>query len=288
MENLRGGALMVVAMAGFALEDMFIKQLSNALPVGQILFLLGIGGVIIFSLAAVSQKQPLFDRILLHPAVILRNLGELLAAVFFITAIVLTPLSTASAIIQATPLAITLAAALFLGETVRWRRWSAVIVGFIGVLIIIRPGFSGFQPASLLAVAAVAALALRDLATRAAPKTVSSLQLSCYAYATLIFAGAVMLAVSGNPAPVDLSSWKLLAGAVIFSVLGYYAIVGAMRVGEVSFVAPFRYSRLIFALIIGIIVFGERPDTLTYFGAALIIVSGLYTFIREQKLDKQS
>ena len=118
MENLRGSALMVLAMAGFALEDMFIKRLADDLPVGQILMLLGAGGAVIFGLAALSRGHALLSRDLLTWPVMLRNLGELIGTIGFVTAIALTPLSSASAILQATPLAVTLGAALFLREQV--------------------------------------------------------------------------------------------------------------------------------------------------------------------------
>src|SRR6056297_1156247 len=167
MENLRGSVLMVVAMAGFALEDMFIKRLSLDLPVGQILVFLGTGGAVIFGLGALARGHRLFSRDLLAGQVLLRNLGELIGTIGFVTALALTPLSSASAILQATPLALTLGAALFLKEAVGWRRWSAILVGFAGVLMVIRPGLEGFEPASLFAVQAVFGLAMRDLATRA-------------------------------------------------------------------------------------------------------------------------
>jgi drug/metabolite transporter (DMT)-like permease len=288
MDNLRGIVLMVAAMAGFALEDMFIKHVSRSLPIGQILLVLGTGGALIFSALALRQGRRLISRDLFTWPVLLRNAGEMIGTMGFILAIALTPLSSASAILQATPLAVTLGAALFLGESVGWRRWSAIGLGFLGVLMVIRPGLSGFEPASLFAVQAVFGLALRDLATRVTPPKVTSLQLSTYGFATLVPLGAVMLALGPDaaqpmPAPVALR----LAGALGFGVVSYYAIVAAMRMGEVSVITPFRYSRLIFALIIGTLVFGERPDGWTLAGAALIIGSGLYTFAREAQLRRR-
>lgn len=288
MDNLRGSALMVLSMIGFAFEDMFIKRLSADLPVGQILVYLGIGGAIIFGTAALSQRQRLFSRDLLAPAVFARNIGELVAALFFVSALALTPISSASAILQATPLAVTLGAALFLGEPVGWRRWSAILVGFCGVLMIIRPGFEGFKPASLLAVGAVAGLALRDLSTRRVPFTIGSLQLSAYAFATLVPAGLILLMFGDPPAPMTAALWRDMALAQVFGVLGYYAIVAAMRVGDISVVTPFRYTRLVIALIIGILVFAEKPDFLTLSGAALIVLTGLYSITREARLRRRA
>ena len=286
MENLRGSALMVLAMAGFALEDMFIKRLSLDLPIGQILILLGSGGAVIFGLGALSRGHRLFSRDLLAGPVLLRNLGELIGTIGFVTALALTPLSSASAILQATPLAVTLGAALFLKEAVGWRRWSAILVGFAGVLMVIRPGLEGFLPASLFAVQAVIGLAIRDLATRAVPASVSSMQLSSYGFATVVPAGAILLVITGAPVAPDAANWRDLAFALLLGVAAYYAIVAAMRIGEVSFVTPFRYTRLIFALIIAMTLFGERPDFWTLAGAAIIIASGLYTLLRERRLAR--
>jgi len=286
MENLRGSILMVLAMAGFALEDMFIKRLSLDLPIGQILILLGSGGAVIFGLGALSRGHRLFSRDLLAGPVLLRNLGELIGTIGFVTALALTPLSSASAILQATPLAVTLGAALFLKEAVGWRRWSAILVGFAGVLMVIRPGLEGFLPASLFAVQAVIGLAIRDLATRAVPASVSSMQLSSYGFATVVPAGAILLVITGAPVAPDAANWRDLAFALLLGVAAYYAIVAAMRIGEVSFVTPFRYTRLIFALIIAMTLFGERPDFWTLAGAAIIIASGLYTLLRERRLAR--
>ena len=284
MENLRGSLLMVGAMLGFALEDMLIKQLAGAMPMGQVIALLGCGGAVNFGTLALANGRRLVSPALISRPVVLRNLGEMLAAASFVAALVLTTLSSASAILQATPLAVTLGAALFLGEPVGWRRWSAIGAGFVGVMLIIRPGLAGFTPASLLAVVAVAAVAMRDLASRKVPAEVTGTQLSAWAFASLIPTGLLMMLAMDTPpampAPPDLAR---LAGAFVVGGFGYYAIVGATRTGEVSVVVPFRYTRLVFAMVLGAIVFGERPDPLMLAGAALIVAAGLYTIWRETR-----
>ncbi len=281
--NLRGAIVMVLAMLGFAVEDAMIKLLAGALPVGQIIGLLGAGGAVVFAILCRSRGQRLWDNGFLEPAILLRNGAELVGTLGFVTAIALIPLSTASAILQAAPLLVTLGAATFLGEPVGWRRWAAILVGFGGVLLIIRPGTDGFDWLSLFAVQGVLGLAIRDLATRRVAATVSSLQLSFMAFLMLIPASAILLALGGvAPVAMTISQTGLIGAAVLIGAVAYYGITYAMRVGEISFVTPFRYSRMIFALIIGMAIFGEDPDHLTLMGAAIIIASGLYTLWREQ------
>lgn len=284
MDNLRGIVLMTASMAGFALEDMFIKSVSAHLPTGQILLVLGLAGACVFALMAARQGAAFWSRHALHPAVLLRNGAEMVGTMGFVTALALVPLSTASAILQASPLAVTLGAALFLGEKVGWRRWTAIGVGFLGVLIVIRPGMDTFQPASLWAVLGVIGLSARDLATRGVPRDVTTIQLSAWGFAAVGVLGAGMLAVTGGaslPAPPQAAQ---LCAALALGVASYWAMTTATRVGDVSSIMPFRYTRLVFALALGALVFGERPDLPTLLGAALVIASGLYTLARERRL----
>ncbi|MCI5038420.1 MAG: DMT family transporter [Donghicola eburneus] len=284
MDNLRGIVLLVFAMACFAIEDLFIKTASDTQSTGQILFLIGIGGALFFGIYARVVGQKLIQPAALHRTVIYRNIGEIIGTLCFVTAISVSALSTSTAIFQATPLATTLGAALFLKEPVGWRRWSAIIVGFMGVMLIIRPGSAAFEPASLLALGAVLGLAARDLSTRVLPKEVSTLAISCYAFLAIGIAGPILMLVLGTPiAPMDAPQWKLIGAALVFSLMGYYALTAAMRLGEMGVIMPFRYTRLIFAMIIGLTFFDERPDALTYLGAAIIIASGIYTLFRERK-----
>lgn len=289
MENLRGSLLMTAAMLGFAIEDMFIKQLTATVPLGMVLILLGTGGAIIFATLALLRGAKLISRDLLARSVLIRNTGELIGTVGFVTAIALTPLSSASAILQATPLVVTLGAALFLKEQVGWRRWSAILVGFAGVLLIIRPGFDAFEPFSLFALMGVFGLAVRDLATRTVPRAITSLQLSAYAFAITVPAGFGILAFTGDSLRMLQGlEWLMIGAALCVAVLAYSAIVAAMRMGDVSVITPFRYSRLVFALIFGVVFFNEEPDFATLAGSALIVASGIYTFWREARLRRNA
>ncbi|MEO0863863.1 MAG: DMT family transporter [Pseudomonadota bacterium] len=284
-DNLRGAGFMVLAMLCFAITDMFIKLLGGTLPGAQLVMLLGIGGALIMGVACLVQRQRLLPPALLARPVILRNCGEVIGTLGFVTALVLIPLATASAILQATPLVVTLGAALFLGEVVGWRRWTAILVGFCGVLLILRPGLDGFDWNVLFAVQGMLGLSIRDLATRRAPPSLSALQLSFAAFSLLVPAGALAMWSQGTGfVHPDGGEWLLVIAAALMGAFSYRFIVTAMRLGDIAVVTSFRYSRMIFALVIGIAVFAEWPDSMTLLGAAIIIGSGLYTLWREQRV----
>jgi drug/metabolite transporter (DMT)-like permease len=251
--------------------------------------MLGTGGALCYGAMVVMKGEPLMDRAMLTRPILLRALGEIVGTLGFVSAIVLTPISSASAILQATPLVVTLGAALFLGDPVGWRRWSAILVGMLGVLLVIRPGMDSFQALSLLAVLGVLGLSLRDLATRRVPKSTSTFQLSFLAFLALVPASLLYMLGTGTAfAPMSGVQWLFMGAALTTGMVAYYGIVAAMRIGEISFVTPFRYARLLFAMVVGITIFGERPDLLTYVGATIIVASGIYTVWRERKVKEQA
>jgi len=280
MKNIRGSIFMVLAMVGFALEDMFIKAASNTLPIGEILILFGLGGTIVFILLTLKRNEVILHREILSHPIIIRVICEIIGRLCFTLAIVLTPLSSASAILQATPLVVVIGAAIFFKEHVGWGRWLAILTGFIGVLMIIRPGLEGFESASLFAVIGTLGFAGRDLATRAASPVLSNMQLGIYGFFVLIPTGVIMLPFTGGLFYPDTASSLKVMGAIFFGVIAYYSLTVAMRTGEVSVVTPFRYTRLVFALILGIIIFSERPDYITFSGSLIIVLSGVYSLVK--------
>ena len=286
MENLRGILFMILAMAGFAFEDLFIKMLSAHLPISEVIIILGFTGSIVFLIIALLQRAPIFHKDLLNKHVIIRTICELLGAVFFVTAIALTPLSSATAILQITPLLVTIGAVIFFREKVGWRRWTAVFVGFMGVLLIVRPGFEGFMPASIFALLGSLFLAARDLATRAMQVKLPSVTIALYAFIAFGISGILIIPFN-SPMIIPTSNQMIyFIGASTFGVIAYYSLVISSRIGEMSVISPFRYSRIVFAMLLAIIILGERPDSLTLIGATIIVVSGFYTFIRETVLNK--
>jgi len=289
MDNIRGAILMVIAMFGFAVEDSLIKLMATDVASGQVLIMIGIGGAMVFALSALVQGEQPFGFWMLSGFSGMRAICEGFAALGFVTALALVPISLVTTIIQASPLLVTLGAALFFKETVGWRRWLAIAVGLLGVLIVLRPFGAGFQPAALFAVMGVIFMSARDLATRQITKNISTLQLSVIGFMATIPAGALSLVISGSTPAVPTGQTLLyLIGAISIGVPALYCIISAMRIGDISFVSPFRYSRIIFGLLAGLLVFGETLDFYTVLGAAIIVGSGSYTLLREARLRRSS
>lgn len=288
-DNTRAALLMVGSMAFFAVEDLFLKRSAEALPPGQVLALTGAAGACVFWALAAGQRQPVLSGEALRGMALVRTLAEAGAAMLYIVALALAPLTMTSALLQASPLVVVAGAALFLGEKVGWRRWVSIVVGFLGVLVILKPWDAEFDPTGLLTVACVVLLAARDLATRVMPARIGTFQVATWAYLGLVPAGAALMAGMGQsfvqPSP---GQWAGLGGALVSGLFGYYAVVAAMRLGEVSVVAPFRYTRLVFAMGIAMVFLGERPEPSTLLGAALVVGSGLYAFARERARKRAS
>ncbi|WP_341365638.1 DMT family transporter [Yoonia sp. BS5-3] len=289
MENLRGAAFMVLAMLSFAIEDALIKNLSATLPAGQILLVICVGGAVSFWIWFAVRGIPVWQPEYLNPKVLLRSFCDAAGSCLFITALSLIPLTTASAVIQATPLVVAMGAALFLGQPVGWRRWLAILIGFAGVLIIIRPGMDGFVPATLLAVAGMLGLAARDLLTRSLSVGLSAPQLAFHTFVTIIPASLLLMALQGQSSVAPNGTQiALLLGCIIIVIIAYLALVAATRTGNAGIISSFRYSRMIFALILGYLVFAEVPDLPTLIGATIIIASGIFTLWREARLRHTS
>lgn len=282
--NLVGSLWMVAAMAGFAVEDMFLKSAAQSLPVGQVMVMFGLGGAILFWITARLRRETILAPQAFGRTMMIRNGFEVVGRLFYTLAIALTPLSATTAILQATPIVVVAGAALFFGETVGWRRWTAIIVGLVGVLVILRPGAESFDALSILAVLGMLGFAGRDLATRAAPPALGTSALGVFGFSAIVLAGIAFSIWDGRPwRTPDAAVWGAVALAIAFGVGAYSSLTRAMRTGEVSAVTPFRYSRLIFGIGFGIVIFGERPDVATYAGSAIVVLSGLYILSRSRR-----
>lgn len=276
---------MTLSMAAFAIGDALVKISAGNMSIAQVLIFMSIPGVLFFAALGQTQGQPFFAKAFLDRPVLLRNAIEGLAAICMVSALSLAPLSLVISITQAVPLLVTVGAALILREHVGPRRWIAVILGFCGVLVMLRPDATGISLGALFALGAVLGLAGRDLITRIMPPRIGTLQMAAWGSLALVPAGVLLLPFTGPHEMPSPSAWGIIAMASAANALGYYAITAAMRLGDVSFVTPFRYSRLIFALIIATLFFQERPDALTLLGAAIVIGSGLFVMWRERKVS---
>ncbi len=283
-QNMVGAAWMIVAMAAFAVEDALVKAMSGLLPVGQILTLFGLGGALIFAAIAVRQGDALMTWDVVSPAMRIRVFFEITGRLFYVLALALIPLSTATVILQATPLVVVASAAVIFDERVGWRRWTAIVLGLVGVLIILRPGTEGFSALSLLAVIGMLGFAGRDLASRAAPKSLSTAILGLYGFLALAVAGLLFSLWQGEAFRLpDARATVLLLAVIVIGIGAYSCLMKAMRSGDVSAVTPFRYTRLLFGIALGIALFGETLTMGMLAGSGLIVLSGLFILWRGQK-----
>ena len=266
-------------MAGFALEDAGIKLLAPQMSLGLILIAEGVLGAVWFALAARRTGRPPLPLAAMSWTLGIRSGFELTGRLFYTLAVVFAPISLVSAILQATPLVVVPMAARMFGETVGIRRWAVILGGFVGVLIVLRPGLAGFSVTSALALVGMLGFAGRDLATRSAPPALSNDQLGVAGFGVLAVSGAVILGFSGLVAWPGLSGWALFAGLCVAGIFGYDALTRAMRTGDVGAVTPLRYSRLVFAMVLAVTVFGERPDLPMILGSLLIVSCGLVLLV---------
>ena len=274
---------MSAAMAGFTMNDAITKAVSSEMNFGQIMLVRGVVAIALIATLAWHQGALRPLRTLMVKPVALRVIGEIVGTISFMAAIVHLPLANTAAIFQVLPLAITFGAALIFGEPVGWRRWLAIAAGFVGVLIIVRPGVAGFNQFSLLALTSVAFCAVRDLATKQIPPGLPSLFITLVTTITITITGAVILLPLGGWTPPSGRSLGLLALSAVLLLIGYQCIIMALRSGDISAVAPFRYSALLWAMLLGYLVFGDVPDAMMVTGASIVVLSGLYAFYRERQ-----
>lgn len=287
-DNIKGALLMMGSMAAFTLNDTFFKTLSGEVPLFQGIFLRGCLVVVLMTVLAFATGDlrrpiPAGDR----KVIALRTLGEMGATICFLTALFHMPLANVTAILQSLPLFITLVGALLFGEQVGWRRWGAIIIGLFGVLLIVRPGGEGFDRFSLLALAAVGFVVLRDLSTRRLSPGTPSLSVALVGAVAITLMGGMVSATS-DWVPLEVYHYKAIAAASLFIIFGYTLSVMVMRIGEIAVVTPFRYTAMVWAILLGYLVFGDIPGLLTLVGSAIVVGMGIYTFYRERQLARQN
>ncbi len=279
--NARGALFMVLSMCAFAGEDAFLKFAFQDVPRGMAFTLFGLIAMTICALLSLRAGEAVFPKSFLSRGLLIRSGIELIGRLFYTLSIAFVSLSLTSVILQATPLVVTLGAALLFSEKVGPRRWIAMLIGFAGVILILRPTPEMFDPLVIFPVIGMLGFAGRDLATRASPPHVSGRQLGTLGFIVVTVAGLVIWAFDPRlPHGASAAAWGAIVVAALFGTVAYNALTTAMRSGEIGVVAPFRYSRLLVALVIAYLAFGERPDAITLLGGALIVATGLYTLLR--------
>lgn len=278
---------MIASMCAFALADTLVKLSTTIISPAQVMFYLIGGALIIFALMAKLQNNSLLDPRAFSPILLLRYVAEIAGMVGMVMALANVPISVVGAVTQASPMLAAVGAFLFLKENVGWRRWSSIVIGFIGVLLIVQPGGVAFNFAVLWAILALVALSVRDLTTRLMPADMASSSLAFYTMAAATPFTIVWVIYNGESLFPAQTNWVVTIPMVIVGALGYMLLIASIRIAEVSVVMPFRYSRIIFLLVLGVLVFDEKPGMLMLTGAALIMGAGTYMMWRE-RIVKQS
>jgi len=287
-ENVRGAVLMMICMGAFVLNDAFVRLAGDSLPLAQILFFRGLLTtitllLIVFYTGVFKLKVPRKDKWLIF----FRSVTEALTAYFFLTAVMNMPFANVTAILQILPMTVTLAAAIIFKEKVGVFRISLILFGFFGVILIINPAKEGFNVYAGYALTSVLLITTRDLLSRKLSVTVPTLIPTVSAsLGVLLF--SIVLITNTAFQPLDLQNSFFIVAAAFFIIFGYYTAVLVMRAGEISFISPFRYTAVLFALILGFVFFDEQPDKIALLGMLIVMISGIMLMLRNNSIQEQS
>lgn len=273
-------------MAAFTFNDALLKLVGDSMNMGQAMLLRGIVTTVLVGTLGWMNGALRLPRQALHPVVLMRVVADSLTTAFYLIALQNMAFSNTVAIYQALPLAVTVGAMVFFGEYVGWRRWLAIGFGFLGVLVIVQPGTDAFNPSTILVICAVAAAAARDMLMRKVPATIPTTLVSLVTSCSATIFGALLVQPLGGWSTPSAGDLTVLAIAALAVAAGYQFFIIAGRIGEMSFVAPFRYTSLLWGVVLGFAMFGERPDAVMLTGASMILASGLYMLYRERVVRK--
>ena len=280
-DNTTGIILMLLSMVAFAVGDTFVKASGSFLSPAQIMFFLISGGLILFALIAVAKGDNLKEPRAFAPVLLIRYCSEMIGLLCMIMGLTKVPLSIVGAVTQASPLLVAVGAIIFLKEAVSWRRWTSIFIGFLGVVLVIQPWEESLDYAVIWPIVALIAFSIRDLLTRLTPPDIASASLATFTMvAALPFTTMWVFFTEDSFFPAEIN-WVIVACMVILGSVGYLLLITSLRVGELSAIMPFRYSRIVFLLMLGWVFFGERPSLAMLLGSALIIISGVYVIWRE-------
>jgi drug/metabolite transporter (DMT)-like permease len=279
--NRRGILAMAGGMACFVVNDSLVKYVSESLPAAQLILLRGVFATVLLvaishALRATGRIRSLWDR-----RVVMRALFDAFATMTYLTSLFHLPIANATAINMATPLFITLFAVVAFRETVGPGRWVAIATGFTGVLLVVQPSGAAFNAYALLCLGGTLLHASRDLMTRTIDRGIPSILITLStAVAVTVLAGIWTLFSEWRA--FTMAQLALLAAASVFLSGGYFLLTVAMRGGEMSLIAPFRYTALLFAIVLGYVVWGDIPNALAWTGIALLVAAGLYVLHGER------
>ena len=280
--NIKAALLVVVAMTMITTNDAIVKHLTQAFDIGQIMFIRGLLVCVIFAGFLQVSKKPIISKRAFHRWNIIRGILELGATFAFLTGLSMLPLATAAALGFSSPIFLAVLVAILLDEKVGWARWLVIISGFAGVLMITNPFSDEMNWAVIFPIVCAILVALRDLAIRYVPDDIPSMQVA-FTNAWIVMLGGGMLTIYQGWGFVEPSwyIWFPVLAAAIFC--GYISYIVGTRMGELSFIGPFKYTSVVLAIIIGYLVWGEAPTMLMLSGAAVIILSGIALLASEKR-----
>lgn len=281
LANRRGIRFMVAAMACFIANDSMVKLASETLPAGQLIFIRGMMASLLVLAVARATAAPIASSQIGHRWVLARAAIDAMATFTYLVSLFHLPIANATAINMASPLFIVALAVPLLGERVDARRWAAIAAGFAGVLLVIQPRIEGFNGYALLCLVATLLHSVRDLVVRRIPSGIPSLAITLATAVSVTLLAGLLSIVQGWQ-PLGLREFALLACASVFLASGYHLIIRSTRMGDMSTIAPWRYTGLLWALIVGWVIWGDLPNALGWAGIALLIAAGVYLVRRER------
>lgn len=282
IDNTRGIVAMLASVVVFIFNDALIKLAAENMPPVQAIGVRGLFATLWCGLALMATGAWRKIAYAVHPKVMLRSGLEAAAAIIYLIALFQIPFAIATAVNLSMPLILTVLAVFVLKEDVRWRRWTAAAVGFVGVLLVIQPRPGDINGWTWVALTGTCLSACRDIVARDLPPAVPTLVVSFSTAITVAIVGCLWALMEGWQ-PIDARAWGYLVSSSLLLAMGYQFLVIALRSGgEISVMAPFRYSSILWALAIGYVVWGEVPNTLALAGIAVVVASGLYILHRER------
>ena len=272
----------MVAMVMITANDAVVKHLTQVFAIGQIMFIRGLLVCLIFAAFLLASGKPVLSRRAFHRWNIIRGLLELGATFAFLTGLSMLPLATASTLGFSSPIFLALLVSIFLNEKVTLLRWLVIFAGFAGVLMITNPFAEEINWAVIFPIVCAILVALRDLTIRYVPNDIPSMQVA-FTNAWIVMLGGGVLSLFQGWSSVDTGwyIWFPILGVAMFC--GYIFYIVGTRMGELSFIGPFKYTSVVLAIFIGYLIWDEKPTTLMLAGAAVIILSGIILLAGEKR-----